>query len=323
LRLLARIGRGPDPRFAVPGALRSLAALLRTGLSLRGALVVWPHEAPLELRELLLIPARRVRLGDSIEGALAALEDDLGFDARALQSIVGVGLTLGGDVPRMLDSLARTIEERLEGEKAAAASTAGAKLSGRIVAGLPLLCIPLLPASRAPLFDAAGIALLLAGCALAWSGLRWMAKLVPAPSSFDDGAAAAAEVVSSALRGGASLRAGLDAVARHPPPGLEAGLRRAAQVVRLGVAWAEALARSRHTCLVDLGRALRLAESKGVPAAAALSAFALARRAERARRLDAAIKRAPVLMVVPLVVCVLPAFMLLGLAPFIRGLGTG
>lgn len=258
-----------------------------------------------------------------MEGALGVLEGDVGPDARALQTIFGIGVTIGGDLPRMLDSLAHAIEERLEARRSALAGTAGVKLSGRMVAGLPFLCIPLLPASRAPLFDGPGIALLMGGTALAWSGLRWMTRLVPVPASFDDGAAATADVVASVLRGGAGLRAALDAVTRHPPTGVEEGLRRAAQLVCLGVTWTQALQRSSDASLVELGSRLLHAQSKGVPAAASLIAFAVARRAQRARELEAAIKRAPVMMVVPLVVCVLPAFILLGLGPFIRGLGAG
>jgi hypothetical protein len=48
--------------------------------------------------------------------------------------------------------------------------------------------------------------------------------------------------------------------------------------------------------------------------------FAARRRAARSRDFDAAMRRAPVLMVVPLVICVLPSFLLLGVAPFLRGL---
>lgn len=323
LTLLARVRRPPDRRTAVPSALRSLASLLHAGFSARSALIAWAPEASDELRPLLRHVARRLLLGDSLEGALEPLQAELGPDIGALRTIFGIGVTVGGDLPRMLDALASSIEERLQFERAAAASTAGARLSGRMVAGLPFLCIPLLPASRAPLFDVAGIALLIGGLALAWSGLKWMTRLVPSPSSFDDGAAVAADVASSALRGGVGLRTALDAVARHPPMGVEEGLHRAAQVARLGFSWTHALDRSFDASLVELGRRLAHAEGRGVPAIAALSAFAASRRAEKARQLETAIKRAPVLMVVPLVVCVLPAFILLGLGPFIRGLGTG
>jgi uncharacterized protein len=92
-------------------------------------------------------------------------------------------------------------------------------------------------------------------------------------------------------------------------------LRRSARLVRLGATWTQALERSVDASLQQLGRTLLQAEDKGLPVAASLDAFAAATRREKARLFDAAIRRAPVLMVVPLVVCVLPAFVLLGLGP--------
>ena len=307
----------------MPEALRSLAALVRAGLSARGALMEWPKEAPDQLRSILNRSVRRLALGDSLEGALSSMETELGPDARAVASIFGIATTVGGDVARMLDSLARSIDERLEKEAAAAASSAGAKLSGRMVASLPLLCLPLLPVSRAPLLDPAGILLLLGGTTLAAVGLNWMNRLVPAPDGFDDGAAIVADVASSALVGGAALPNALHAIAQHPPFETEEALRRASRLVKLGMTWTRALERSSHRSLAQLARTLEQAQSKGLPVASSLAAFAAARRAEQARRLDAATRRAPVLMVVPLVVCVLPAFVLLGIGPFIRGLGSG
>jgi pilus assembly protein TadC len=48
--------------------------------------------------------------------------------------------------------------------------------------------------------------------------------------------------------------------------------------------------------------------------------FARRRRRRLQLEFDAATKKAPVMMVVPLVLCVLPSFCLLALAPFLRGL---
>ena len=292
-------------------------------MSPRAALAALPQEAPDELRPHLCRVERRLRLGDTIERAVGSLEAQLGPDIRALQSILAIGLAVGGDLARMLDLLAGSIDQRLEAHSAAAASTAGAKLSGRMVATLPLLCVPLLPATRAPLFDPVGIALLMGGMTLACGGLKWMSRLVPTPDQSDDGAATVADVAASAIRGGAGLHTALNAIAEHPPVGVEEPLRRAARLVRFGISWGRALQRSSDASLAGLGRTLVQSEGKGLPATPSLGAYAVARRKDRARELDAAIKRAPVLMIVPLVTCVLPAFVLLGLGPFIRGLGVG
>ena len=131
-----------------------------------------------------------------------------------------------------------------------------------------------------------------------------------------------AEVAASALRGGTGLRTALDALARCPPTGTNEALDRAARLVRLGLPWAEALQRTSDAGLAELGRVLLRSDARGLPLAQTLGDFAVAKREESARLLERAIRRAAILMVVPLVVCVLPAFVLLGLGPFIRGLAT-
>jgi hypothetical protein len=51
-----------------------------------------------------------------------------------------------------------------------------------------------------------------------------------------------------------------------------------------------------------------------------LKSFSATRRAQRLRAFDAAMRRAPVWMVLPLSFCVLPAYVLLGLGPYLRSI---
>jgi hypothetical protein len=57
-----------------------------------------------------------------------------------------------------------------------------------------------------------------------------------------------------------------------------------------------------------------------MPLADALESFAERWRRERTSAFDARLRRAPVLIVIPLTLLVLPSFLLLGVAPFVRGL---
>jgi pilus assembly protein TadC len=66
--------------------------------------------------------------------------------------------------------------------------------------------------------------------------------------------------------------------------------------------------------------ALERALCFGLPVEDALLSLAFRRRERIRHEFDAATKKAPVAMVVPLVLCVLPSFGLLALAPFLRGL---
>jgi tight adherence protein C len=60
-------------------------------------------------------------------------------------------------------------------------------------------------------------------------------------------------------------------------------------------------------------------ERYGAPLADALVTLAADARADRRRRAEEAARRVPVQLLFPLVLCVLPAFVLLTLAPLLAG----
>lgn len=297
-------------RHPHPDAFRTLAALMRSGVTLRQALLRWPHEmdAPgVDIEEV----ARRVALGVPVVAAVeGTVLDDL------LQAAFSLHLSSGINLARWLDDLARRLDEDAAATSSARAAGAGAVLSGRMVAGLPLLFVPLVPMSRGALLDPAGVAILMTGVALACAGLRWIGRLVPAPPSTDR-VTELCRSTAALLDAGMSLPRALEAAAA----GLDL-VGKADRLVRLGWPWHEALAR------VDPGfepvcRALDQARAHGLPVAATLRSLERRRRAEAVREFDRRLKRAPVLMVVPLTCCVLPAYGLLGLAPFLRSMSLG
>ena len=65
--------------------------------------------------------------------------------------------------------------------------------------------------------------------------------------------------------------------------------------------------------------ALVASERYGAPLADALVVLAAEARADRRRRAEEAARRVPVQLLFPLVLCVLPAFVLLTLAPLLAG----
>jgi hypothetical protein len=291
-------------------ALDALVGLLRSGLTLRQALLQWPHDlsgvACREPREL----ARRLQLGLPVLDAL----DGLTLEGL-LRTPIALHLSAGIDIAHWLEREARGIEERGASMRSAEAASSGAALSGRMVAGLPLLFLPFSPMARAPLADALGAALLTVGLALCLAGLHWIARLVPSPPD-DDPVARLCDSLSAMLRTGLSLDRSLDALVRRGATCTE-NLRRAQRSVVLGLGWPEALlgAGDLQTLAVSIRRARRF----GLPLADELDRLALSRRQERAREFEGRLRKAPVLMVLPLTLCVLPAFALLALGPFLRG----
>ncbi|MBA3350316.1 MAG: type II secretion system F family protein, partial [Actinobacteria bacterium] len=95
-------------------------------------------------------------------------------------------------------------------------------------------------------------------------------------------------------------------------------MQRAARLVVLGLTWPDALARLDDPGLLELAVTFSTSHRYGLSASGALEAFSARRREEEARSFEAKTRRAPVLMVIPLVTCVLPSYLLLGLGPFLR-----
>ena len=318
----ARPSRGPPAASlqARAEALRALAGLLRLGHSPRHCLSEWHRHSSGSMARRLHGVERAIRLGMGTSDALALLEPTFEEDARALATTLTIAARLGGDAAAMVDSLARSIDGRRAALSAAKVASSGAKLSGRLVAGLPFAFLPLAPMARAPLFDGPGRLLVMVGAGLAVAGMMWIARLTPRPDPFDDPAAALAELLAATITGGTHMTVALKTIADAPPEAVEPDIRAAARFVQLGLSWPEALKQLANDSLGRLGGTLARAQELGLPIAGALVAFARDRRADREREFEAANRRAAVLMMVPLAVCVLPAFILLGVAPFLRGL---
>ncbi|MDQ3662159.1 MAG: type II secretion system F family protein [Actinomycetota bacterium] len=299
--------------------LRELATLLRAGLSLGEGLDEWADRAPESLRGPLERLRRRLRLGATTEEALERLVPELGEEGPAVAALVSVHVRLGGDAATLLEDAATAAEERRAAIESAAAAASGARLSGHMVAALPFALLLLSPASRAPLFDGTGLALLAVGVGLGAVGLVWMGRVVPRPEGLGDPCASLASLVAGVCEAGTSPNEALEVIAGCAGVPLEEELGRARRLASLGASWPEALRRAGDDGLGELATVIERATNSGSPVAAPLRSLATSRRRQAARDFEARLRRAPVIMVVPLTLCVLPSFAVLGLAPFLRG----
>ena len=301
-------------------SLEALASLLRAGYGIRSALLEWKDEGPSEIEPELGKVSDRLQLGDCRVRALEPLRSVFGTDHAALATIVDLAGSVGGDTAAMLDRLARVIEARDSFVTAGRSASAGAVLSARMVAGLPLAFLPLTPAARAPLLDPIGILLLVTGIALAGAGMWWIHRVVPRPSGTDDPGAAIAEMTAALLDGGLSLPSSLQRVSSMSSIDGSGELTRCARRVALGASWSRALSLSCDEGFRELGTTLERALRMGLPVENALVSLASRRRERISHEFEATTRKAPVKMVVPLVLFVLPSFGVLALAPFLRGL---
>lgn len=299
--------------MSAPAAfLRDISSSLRSGCTLHRALAEAAVRTEEPVRTAFVSVTARLGLGASLDDALAGARTEHG--ARDAADALRTAHRIGGDVPRMLDELAAEIEEREHSQRVADAHTAGIRISARIVAALPLFFLPLSPPNLHRLADPLGLVLFATGLGLALAGMCWIERLAPRPCGTALGRRLAA-LVAAGVAGGSSPHRILDVCARDDPE-----LKAAARRVRLGLAWPVSLARASDPSLRGLGRALELSAERGLPVAQVLRAYIAAYDARRASDLEAEVRRAPVKMIVPLSVCLLPAFAILGAGPFVRGL---
>jgi tight adherence protein B len=211
------------------------------------------------------------------------------------------GAPLAGCLAVLADALRSEAQLRRE----AAAALAGPAASARLVAALPVIAV----AFGALLgFDTIGVLVgnpiglscLVAGSALLWAGARWSRSLVARASVARPAAGLELELLAVALTSGASLARAQELV--------DGALRvHVPDVPSSGAAAA----------------VLRLAEQAGAPVAELLRAEAA--RLRGAARAEGAVRAAAlgVRLMIPLGCCVLPAFVLLGVAPLMISVVTG
>lgn len=262
------------------------------------------------LREL----GARVALGQDVVAALRSLQANLP-DLDALATVFSIRRRTGAASAPMLDELARLIRERAEARAEVASAVSGMRLSSRLIAGLPLVFMLLGPRRALPgdLFEGIVTAV---GVALGSIGFVWMGRITPQPPLQLPVAGRLAGLVAAALRAGAPLPLALDEAIVVAGP----GSRMTRQLVRLGAPWRVALRRDPR--LEPVAGILETARVTGTPVADALMHYVESARRHQCNTLDAALKKAPIAMALPLVLCVLPSFILLAIVPLSTSLAN-
>lgn len=149
--------------------------------------------------------------------------------------------------------------------------------------------------------------------------LRSRARLRRQRAAIADAVTELVDLLRLAVAAGLSVHQVLDLVLDRAPDPFVEPLREVQRRVRLGVRLGDAL-----DALEPLGEpvrplvaALRSAAFDGVPLAPALERVAFDARLQRRRTAETAARRLPVQLLLPLVLCVLPAFGLLAIIPLV------
>ena len=290
-------------RRAGPAAISVEAAVLRAAVLLRGGMPttrVWRavgRESP-EPGEAARI-ARRIDEGLSSAEALAGANDPRW---RVLAAAWEVAELSGAPLAPALERLALAIRALDALAERRGVLLAGPRATVRLVVALPPLALllgALLGFDPIPvLLSPFGAALAILGTGLLVLGAFWARVLVSRVSAADRAAGWALELSCIGLGGGGPPREALRSVA-------DCADRAGAEWVRLSELRADG----------PVWAALRTADALGAAAGPLLLGAAEAVRIRAQAELEREAERLAVRVLVPLGVCVLPAFVLLGVVP--------
>ena len=332
---------------ALPDALESMARSLRSGSSLRIAIAEAGASAPPPLGEGLADAAAAAARGRPLALAIERWGGTTPGDGVPLAAAaLGLGAELGGAAARSLDGVAGTLRDRNAVRREVRALSTQARASAAVIGCAPvafLLVVAAADPTAVGFLVGSPIGLLCLACGLGLDaiGAWWMRHIVArAGADGDLIAAQQADVIDLfvlAVGAGLNLRLALAAVAKHSPPAWAPALRVVVERVEAAVnnvTSSSSASRSRGQRVADaldavvgvlgdparpLVRVLAGAERYGTPLLPTLDRLALDARLDRRRRAEEAARRVPVKLLFPLVLCVLPAFGMLTVAPLLAG----
>ena len=307
-------------RVAFPTLIDALASALRSGLSMRQAFAEIAPTAPAELRVSTERVAAMLTLGSNIRGALASYAGVLPDEDAAPLALVLSGFERsGGRVGTALERIAALLRGRhaLDGERAALSAQGRASAVVLVsLAPLGALFFTIAMPDYALVFAHQGLPLVALAFALEILGGLWLWWIVRAQRSAAD-LASLLDALVVGLDAGLTFEmavAGLlDETSAVPRA---ADVRRLLSDLRLGAPLRIALRRFARDEDETRVAALIAASSRfGSPLAHLLVTQADAMRTAERQRAEASARRLPVLMLFPLVLCILPALLIVFLGP--------
>lgn len=281
----------PEPAAPDPATVLRLAVLLQAGVSPDRA---WRHLAAVGDAHAALVVAR-IDAGQDVAAAITAA----GAGWEDVAAAWAIAQTVGAPLADSLRGIASALQDAAQTRDEVRVALAEPAGTARLMSWMPLVAVALgaslgFDTLHAVFADPVGLVCAAAGIGLIVAARRWNAALVQRADPDGGVPGMTADLMAIALSGGVD-RARAEAI-----------------VARTGGGAVDA----------DTVGILTLSQTAGVPAAELLRASAaLARhRARTDGRLRAA--RLSSRLLVPLGVCTLPAFLLLGVAPMLLGILT-
>jgi tight adherence protein B len=297
-----RSARAPD-LDPVANVVHRLAVLLAAGVTPASS---WQYlaELPGPCAPVVRVVASAARDGEDVpRSVLGCLDGRPAADANAWRGLAAawaVATDAGAPLASTLHDLAGSLRDLARVERELRVALAGPVATARMVMVLPVVGVLF---GLALGFDTVGIlfttipggACLVVGLALLLGARFWNSRLIRSARPPNSTPGITFDLVAIAVSGGASIPRALDTVERVlVQSGLKDGDGRA-----------------------GLDEVLTLSRRAGVPAAGLLRSEADGVRRTATSEGDQRASRLAVTLMIPLGVCVLPAFMLLGVAPLL------
>lgn len=312
----------PSERHA--NALDAIGRELRLGSSLHAAVIAvverqqitewqWLSDASREGHMLGAV----IRLNNSLNEASPDAAPDFAMRAIAVASE-------GGDAVHAVEAAARTLRVTATITAESRTAVAHTKASINMLTWVPLALATWLIArderARAFFVSTAGFACLLIGVLLHWVGRRWVQRLAVSASRVDSDVPDFVDVVSVYLRSGQPPALAFLHASDTAPGTIGVAAREVAERVHNGERFVDVLTSSRSEFglhaqpMID---ALIDTERDGLAPRELFDRLATDAHAQRRRDADMRIRALPVRLTLPLVGCILPAYVLLAVVPLL------
>ena len=312
----------PSERHA--NALDAIGRELRLGSSLHAAVIAvverqhitewqWLSDASREGHMLGAV----IRLNDSLNDATPDAAPNLALRAIAVASE-------GGDAVHAVEAAARTLRVTATITAESRTAVAHTKASINMLTWVPLALATWLIArderARAFFVSTAGFACLLIGVVLHWVGRRWVQRLAVSAARVDSDVPDFVDVVSVYLRSGQPPALAFLHASDTAPGTVGVAAREVAERVHNGERFVDVLTSSRSEFglhaqpMID---ALIDTERDGLAPRELFDRLATDAHAQRRRDADMRIRALPVRLTLPLVGCILPAYVLLAVIPLL------
>lgn len=317
--LIARWTRRRDPAAevdAIAALAERLAVLLSAGVP---ASTAWSHLVTVATDDaagtdepddeaVRRAAAAAAAAGEPVSAAIISARDESAASSEhwaVLAAAWEVASGTGAPLADSLRELGGALRDEAQLRREVGSALAGPVSSARLVLGLPLIAVVFGAAFGFDTFtvlfgNPIGLACVALGTALLWMGRRWSRGLVARATASDAGRGLELELIAIAMSGGASVD-------------------RARSVVHRALSASGTVSNDGRSA----DDVIAMAVGAGAPVAELLRAEAA--RLRRAARAEGAARAAAlgVRLMLPLGVCVLPAFVLLGVVPLIVSVVSG